>query len=340
MASISPNDSFTIEVNDTESSSVTILFTSVPPIACFWIMLIFLIPSLVCSIFLLYNFFFDRKLRHALNNHVIIALLIVGLFSLLLDVPNYLNFIRLGYVWPQLTIICYLWCFVDLSCFNLLGFLMAWATIERHILVFHNNWINTLKKRFLLHYLPLTIIILYSLSFYTIVIFFSSCENEFDYTQDWCAYPCYSSQKNIMIYDNFFNFVLPTPLIVIVNSLLIIRIVKQKQRLHQHMKWSKYRKMILQIMSCSTIFLLFNLPMLLLLVAHACGLPYEATGQVELFFYFLAYFINISMPFVCLGSLPEIWIKIRRKIKHFTNRVTPENITLRPSTMKQLTFER
>ncbi|CAF3608973.1 unnamed protein product [Rotaria sordida] len=206
MTAISVNDSFIIEVNDTESSSITILFTSVPPMACFWIMLIFLIPSIICSFFLLYNLFFDRKLRNALNNHVIIALLIVGLAFLLLDIPNYLIFTRLGYVWPQSTGICYLWCFVNLACFNLFGFLMVWATIERHILVFHNHWINTQIKCFLIHYLPLTIIILYCLSFYTIVIFFPSCENEFDYTQNWCAYPCYSYDNNILMFGIGFTW--------------------------------------------------------------------------------------------------------------------------------------
>ncbi|CAF2946092.1 unnamed protein product [Rotaria sp. Silwood2] len=215
---------------------------------------------------------------------------------------------------------------------------MVWATIERHILVFHNHWINTQTKRFLIHYLPLIIVTLYCFGFYTIVIFFPSCENEFDYTQNWCDYPCYSNDNNLLMYENLFHFLLPIPLIVIINILLIIRIAKQKQRLHQSMHWSKYRKMILQIISCSAVYLLFDLPMLSLLVAHNFGLPYEATGQVELFFYFLAYFINIFMPFVFLGLLPEIWIKIQRKIPCFTIRVRPENITLRPMTMKQFTF--
>ncbi|CAF4707926.1 unnamed protein product [Rotaria sp. Silwood1] len=329
-----------MEINDTESSSVTILFTSVPPMACFWIMFIFLIPSIVCSVFLLYNLLFDQNLRNALNNHVVIVLLIVGLSSLFLDIPNYLIFIWLGYVWPQLASTCYLWCFVNLACFTLFGFLMVWATIERHILVFHTNWINTQTKRFLIHYLPITIIILYCFSFYTIVIFFPSCGNEFDYTQNWCDYPCYSDDNNLLAYENIVHFLLPIPLIVIINILLIIRVVKQKQRLHQHVQWNKYYKMILQIISCSVVYLLFDLPMLSILVAHNCGLPYEAIGQVELFFYFLAYFINIFMPFVFFGSLPEIWIKIRRKIQRLTNSVTPENITLHPFTMKQLIFAR
>ncbi|CAF0975601.1 unnamed protein product [Rotaria sordida] len=216
---------------------------------------------------------------------------------------------------------------------------MSWATIERHILVFHNNWINTKIKCFLIHYLPLALIILYGFGFYIIVIFFSSCENEFDYTQNWCAYPCYFSQKSIMMYDVLFNCLLPTPLIIITNSLLIIRVVKQKQRLHQHIKWKKHRKMILQTISCSAFFLLFSLPMTSLILTHLCGIPYEATGQVELYFNFISYFINIFIPFICLGLSPEIWIKVKRKIQRPTNRITIVNNTLRQITMKQRAFE-
>ncbi|CAF2876409.1 unnamed protein product [Rotaria sp. Silwood2] len=215
---------------------------------------------------------------------------------------------------------------------------MTWATIERHILVFHNNWINTQIKRFLMHYLPLAIIILYGFGFYAIVIFFPLCENEFDYMQNWCAFPCYFSQTSIMMYDALFNCLLPTPLIAITNSLLIIRVVKQKQRLHQHMKWKKYRKMILQTILCSAFFLIFSLPMTILILVHVCGVPYEATGQVEVYFYFISYFINIFIPFVCLGLSPEIWIKIMRRMQRSTNRVTTANITLRPITMRQSAF--
>lgn len=338
MTTISINDSSFNQTNDTDSSSDIISYTSVPPIACFWVLIVFIIPAIICSIFLLYNFLFDRKLRTSLNNHVIVALLTVGIIYLLIDMPQYLNFIRIGYVWPSALATCYFWCLIDLACYNMLGFLMTWASIERHILVFHNSWVNTSRQRFFFHYLPLITIFVYSLIFYIVVIFFPPCENDFDYTRSWCNYPCYFNEYSIMLYDTVFNCILPIPLIAIINVLLIIRVIRQRQVLHQNIEWRKFRKMIIQIIAFSSLFIIFSLPMMTLTLAHLCGLPYEATAEIELSFYYIAYFINIFLPFVCLGSLPKILMRIKRHLPYMNaTRIDPTVITLRHidhSTMK------
>jgi hypothetical protein len=46
----------------------------------FWIFLLLIIPSIICSLFGLYHFLMDRTLRQALNNHIIILLLCIDLF--------------------------------------------------------------------------------------------------------------------------------------------------------------------------------------------------------------------------------------------------------------------
>jgi hypothetical protein len=45
------------------------------------------------------------------------------------------------------------------------------------------------------------------------------------------------------------------------------------------------------------------------------GVPYGATGQFEIFVYFMAYFIMFWMPFVCLGSSPKISMKMKKIIR-------------------------
>lgn len=131
--------------------------------------------------------------------------------------------------------------------------------------------------------------------------------------------------KTLILFDILVNAILPSLLITMFNILLFARVIKQKQRLRQQVQWHKYRRIIIQLVSCSLLFLLFNLPLLSIGLAQVFGLPYGATGQFELFIYFLAYFIVLWMPFVCLGSTPEIWIKMKRIIgmQHITSTVSP-----------------
>ena len=326
MALFSLNQSFTTDVEANETSSSGNFQIVLSKTTRFWILLIFEVPSLCCCLLLLYNFFFDRKLRTALNNHAIIAVLIFSFFLLVIDVPNYMTLFHLGYVWPSTPINCYAWLYVDIVGYYGIGMLMAWASIERHILVFHHQWLNTHKKRILIHYVPLVTVILYPCIFYTILIFFVPCEHTIDYTQYVCSGACAYGIRTLAMLDGIINGDLPTFLITIFNILLVIRVVQQKRRIHQHVQWRKHRRLTIQLLSCSALFIVFNLPLVCIYIAQALGVPYGATGQFELFLYFMAYFIILWMPFVCLGSSPEILSKIRKKFKHqrFNNTVTAQ----------------
>lgn len=62
-----------------------------PRLLRFWLLLISVILSITCSLFTLYHLLFNRTLRHALNNHRIIVLLILILIVQLIDIPRYLD---------------------------------------------------------------------------------------------------------------------------------------------------------------------------------------------------------------------------------------------------------
>ncbi|CAF1255467.1 unnamed protein product [Adineta steineri] len=315
MADIVCNDS---SINDIEDDCTTLdsnLQTSISATVRFWILVFLEIPSIFCSILLLYNLYFDRTLRKVLNNHVIIVILIVGLFSQATDISNYLTYVRLGYVWPQTVVNCYIWWFVGATAYSLLGMLMAWTSIERHIIIFHHQWLNTRKKRIFIHYIPLISIILYACIFYIVCVFFVSCDNTPDYTQYWCYGPCYLGVFGPNIFDTFVN---------------VIRVIKQKQRLRQQIHWHKYRRMIIQVLSCSLLYLLFNFPLMSMYLTLIFDVPYGSTGEFEVFVYFFCYFIPVLMPFVCLASSKEIWIKIKKIVttKRIINKVSPQALQL------------
>ncbi|CAF0831476.1 unnamed protein product [Adineta steineri] len=330
MVDIVYNDSSINDIEDNYTISYSNSQTSISATARFWILLFFEIPSIFCSILLLYNLYFDRTLRKVLNNHVMFIILIVGLFSQTIDVSNYLTYLRLGYMWPQTTINCYLWWFIGAAAYNLLGMLMAWTSIERHIIIFHHRWLNTQRKRIFIHYIPLISIVSYACSFYTACIFFGSCQNIIDYPQYWCFGPSFLGIVGLNLFDVLINSILPSVLIVIVDILLVIRFIKQRRRFHPRIQLYKYRRMIIQVLSCSVVYLLFNFPLMIIYLALIFGFPYGSTGEFEIFIYFSSYFIPLLMPFICLGSSKEIWIKMKKmvRIRYTTDRVSPQVLQL------------
>lgn len=276
----------------------------------FWLLLVFNSSALACTLFVLFHLLSQHRLRQSPNNYVIIGLLSIALMSNLIDIPSYLTFLRLGYVWPASTIFCSFWWLVSIGLFDTIAILMAFGAIEKHILIFHQNWVSTWRKRCLVHHLPFLLVTSYSLTFYIVVLLFPSCENVFDYEQAWCGSPCYYDDTVLAAYDSVVNAMLPTLLIAIFSIALVVRFIRQRRRVQRTLQWRKHRRMVVQLVLTSSLHLLFDLPVLILITAHLCGLPRDVGAEAQLYAYFLTYFIPLLLPYVCLAGLPEIHKKI------------------------------
>lgn len=271
----------------------------------FWLLLLMDMPSLICSIFVLYHILTKKELRSALYNHVIIALLMCVMTSQLLDIPIYLTFIRLNQVWPKNRSMCLFWWYVDVGFCNTCGIILAWASIERHILVFHDKLLSTRKKRIFLHYVLLLCVIVYASGFYLLSLFIPSCDHSsIDYGLPWCHYsPCYYSIKWLHHWDIIVNRLLPCLLIAIFSIALLWRVLWQKHhRLQRPIVWRNHRKMTIQLVSVSAVYLIFGFP---LFIVQICQLSHvQLNPQIQLWLYFLSFSTILSVPFVCLVSLP------------------------------------
>ena len=193
--------------------------------------------------------------REALHNHVIIVLLVISLVSQLTGVCFYIVYSKIDQVWLASPFFCNLWQFVDIGLFDMIGMLLAYAAIKRHVLIFH--------------YIPLSLTIIYGLSVYIILIFFAPCENLYDYTQPLCGSPCYFSVYDLVIYDVTVNCIFPVVLMIFFNLTLIIRHIRQKQRVTQQIQWHKHRKMIFQLLSITLLLLIFYLPICILMMINS-----------------------------------------------------------------------
>jgi hypothetical protein len=298
---------------------------SLPRSVRFSLLLLFDIPSIICTIFLLYHLILDRTLRNALHNHVIILLLILGLTTQLIDIPFYLAFIaNSGMVKPTSPATCLAWWFVAFGMYNGGTILMAWTAFERHIFIFYYQWISTRKGRVLVHYLPIIILLLYTFIFYIYTLFFLPCESVYEYTLPICGtYPCYQENYFLHTWDIMVNNIVPSLLVAFASIALLIRVIRQKYRLNQHVRWRRQRKMTVQLVSLSVLNILFNIPLNLVSLAHVCGLPKDYGVEAEHYFYFSCYFLICLFPFVCLFSYSELRAKVKWRIPCRTIRPKP-----------------
>ena len=176
------------------------------------------------------------------------------------------------------------WTFIAQPLYALQIELFAWATIERHI-----QWVSTSKKRFFVHYLPVGIISTYYLVYYGLVFFGAICFDSFDtFFAIGFHIPCAFDHTILGVWDLLFHQVFPLLIIVLFSIALIVRTVLQKRRLHQGVNWRKHRKMITQLLSISTIYIMFNSPWVFSALAFQYGLPLNITLNVFSYTSFVA----------------------------------------------------
>ena len=277
----------------------------------FWMMLVGVTGSMPCYLFLIRYFLTQRNVRQKHYNHVTIASLFVGLTILSVDLTCHLGFFRLQYIVPSTPAICLIWQLVDYGFWYGDLFLKSWAAIERHVFIFHSNLLSTPWKRLLFHYMPLTWATLYCPLVYVYLVFFYPVDHVYDYTVLVCGGPYYYNgiPPWLIWYESIFHYVVPIFFIVIFSNALFIRVVLQKRQLRVAQGWRQYRKMTLQLLFVSIVYL-FDLPYIIVTIVRWSGLPDFGTDVQGPYFYFVNYIPIILYPFAILGTYPKLMQKV------------------------------
>lgn len=284
-----------------------------PPLARtikFWMLLIGVILSMPCYIFLLFYFLFKKSIRRAPHNHVIISSLLVDFTIVSLDLTTHLGFLRSNYVTPSTPSVCLMWQLTDYGFWYGDLFLKSWSAIERHIFIFHSNLVNTPLKKYIFHYLPLAFATFYTPITYVYLIFFYPVEHNYDYTLLVCGGPYYyyGIPAWLIWYESLFHYVIPIFVMIIFSNALFIRVIYQKRSLRVANGWRQFRKMTLQLFFVSVIYL-FDLPYIIVTIVRWSGLPDFGTELQGPYFYYVNYIPIILFPFAILGSYPKLWSK-------------------------------
>jgi hypothetical protein len=289
----------------------------------FWSLLILGISSSICSLFIFYHYLSDPIRRHALHNHVVLIIIMANIIFILTDLSWTLDSLRRpGHILSSTPAFCMIWWFIDFTLSNTQRVILAWGSIEHHILIFHNTLVSTSKKRFVYHYLPLMILIIYLFSFYIGVIFLSSCNNKFEFTSIQCGSNfCYLNIKSLVLWDLIIHNILPTFIIAIFNLALLYRIIAQKNRIQQANQWRKNRRMSMQILLLSAVYLFLHFPLtILILVQLFQDTKLQFSFGVQFYIFFLTYSVTLLLPFV-------IYLNYLFNDKHQHRRISPPVLT-------------
>ena len=278
----------------------------------FWAYLFSDIISLSFTLFALYHLLKDRALRRALHNHVIIVLLFVVLIFESTNIPWILSNDHNNTPVIKSRVFYEIWTYINYGFYSVQLELFAWATIERHILIFHDPWVSTSKKRFFIHYLPIAAIIIYYIIYMAMIHFEIFCTSSFDaFLAGGIHIPCVFAHTVLGLWDISFHQVLPTLTIVVFSVGLLVRAIRQKNRLRQSIDWRKHRKMIVQLLSISIIYTIFNGPWVMVIFTYQFGLPDHIAEIALVYTGFLYYYVTFLFPLVCCLSSPELRAKMK-----------------------------
>ena len=297
--------------NSTSPDTISFdLTTSTSRSTVFSVYLALAIPSVPCSLFLLAQFIRKRQLCTQISNHVILTVLLCSFLQVIIELPIVLYNLRARTAMIRTDFFCKFWSWLDYSCNVSILVLMAFGSIERHMLVFHRNVLQ--KHVVIMHYLPIVLSFLYPFLLYMGLIFIHPCVNQFDFTMITCGGPCYLYEPTLSTFDQFANIALPVLIDTTANLTLGIRVLSQKRRMNQQRMWKKNRRLIIQLLAFVILHNIVWWPLLaitLVILYSPVTDPTLVQFNIDILPYGI-YVVILLCPFVLILGLPEAWPRL------------------------------
>ena len=278
----------------------------------FWLYLVPIIPSMIITIFGLYRLGISRTFQSPLKNHCKLLLLSCVFVGELFDITWHIDYYYRGTVISQTFAFCTVWIFIDSVTSVSISILIAWASIDRYMTTFHSHWLATNVKRFFFHYLPLSVCILYPMSFYFIIFFIMPCDVPFNYDSILCnRSECTFHSHSIALWESVTHYAIPVCITVAFSVTLLVRVAYYVYHNCDRVKCNKYKKTAIQLLPISVVYILLQLPPMLLHVAYTAGLSRSIAADYYSDSIYFRYWIMLFIPFAYVTPLSEL-----RRQKH------------------------
>ncbi|UJR32228.1 hypothetical protein I4U23_019693 [Adineta vaga] len=254
----------------------------------------------------------------ALSNHAILLLIIISFIYITFDLPFIINSYYLGYDYPRTSSFCLFWYWIDYTLICTSLFLVATASVQRYVFLFKTYLLRIRRTRWILHYIPLIISIVYPSLFYFIMIVFYPCEYSYSGQSLYCSAPCYFTNSILLNIDSVLHSVLPLVVTVSAHVILVCWMIRSMWRLNgrQLLLWKRQKKLIYQIFAFSLLYVIGWSPSIIVSVLQAFSLNnFNQNQSAIIFLYGMSYFICPLQPFICLFVIPEPIRFIKMKSK-------------------------
>ncbi len=295
----------------------------------FWLYLVPFIPSIIVTTFGLYRLCISRALDTALKNHDKFLLLSCVLIGELFDVTWHIHYYHTGTVLSPTPAFCIVWTFIGSAMSVSISILIAWASIERHIVTFHSDWLATSAKRFFFHYFPLGACILYPASFYFVIFFAMPCDIPFNYDSILCnRSECIFLNHPIALWDSVTHYIMPLCITVIFSVALLARVVYYRHRTCDRVRCDRYKKIAVQLLPVYFFYILLQFPPMLLYVAYTTGLSQSVAADYYSDSIYFRYWIMLFIPFVYVTPLAELRRKHRKIVVFWKRRRAVEPVRI------------
>ncbi|CAF4079094.1 unnamed protein product [Adineta steineri] len=313
----------TTDVDQLIMSLVHAVHDYVPSQAQYIILLIIMPLAVACNLFILYHLLTDKNLRKELHNHVIIAILFSSLQFNLIHAPFSINLFRTGSVWPRSIIACSIWRFTAYTGCNANDVFLAWAAIERHILIYHSNLMKQPRYQILFHYVPLALLLVYLIGFNAACFLTPTCFTSYNFNVVFCDASCLNAVPFMATWYLMVNQLVAAIIAIVFSLALWLRVIYQRKRAKGTVEWRRLNKLTTQVLVITVLFIVLEMP-----YAITCTINYLKNMNESIIFgygnsisLFLCYIMPIIMPFACLlGLHKELWPRLMKPINHLLKR--------------------
>ncbi len=290
--------------SDTDSTGINFVTSWKANRIKFGIFLVLQFFAVCCFLNAFFQYLYRRKLRQTLSYHIIFLLLLTSFLFVTIALPLTEAYLFTSYVYPSNDLFCSLWTWFHYSVNIINLFLMAYISIERHLIIFHGQILQNKLGKYLLHYCPICFCLIYPPTFYVGAIFLCPCTNTYDYTQLLCTWPCYFGNYTWSNIDLFFNNYTPLLTIPIFCFSLYIRVFYQKRSMRlEANKWRRDKKHILQLFAISSLYLLMWMPLQIAGLVNIYWDPaFLVQAQID-YMYLFPYFIHLIYPFIVIFTM-------------------------------------
>lgn len=288
------------------------------------------IVSLLCALYILFEFFKKRSQLRCLHNHAIVALLVVSAWLISVDLLCTEFYYWNNYVPIQTAWACRFYNFSLFTASGLNRLLMAFMTVERHFLVFRVQIYRSARARLLLHYFPVVIIILVAATYSAVTDLIITCpQTRFRYSYFLCNYTCSILLMDLALFYIYVLVFVPTMITIIACVLLPIRFAIQKRTLQQF-HWRRARKMIIHTILICGAYTICWFPYAVLLQLTMNNLVSLGDPHVARFMIFAPYVTSLVTPLVCFyTTTTELKLFISRWVHRYFLRRRQRRIVAR-----------